>query len=108
VKRLQFFPWLEPNRLAGGNGNLCSSTRIPPDAGFSRPNIENPKTTQLDAITIAQCFFHGFKDCLYSHFRFSLCDSRSVNDFVDDIELDQAASAEKEDSLAPALDRAET
>jgi len=108
MKRLQFFPWLEPNCLAGRNGNLRPSTRVPPDASFSRPDVENPKTTQLDAITIAERFFHGFKDCLHSHFRFSLCDSRSVNDFVDDIELDQAASAEKEDSLAPALDRAET
>jgi hypothetical protein len=95
MKRLEFFPRFEPNCLAGRNGNLRPCARIPSDAGFARPDVENPKATQLNAITVAERFFHGFEDCLHSHFRFSLCDSRSVNDFVDDVELDQAASAEK-------------
>ena len=98
MKSLEFFPRLEADGFPRRDSHLRASSRVPSDAGFPRTHVEDSEATQLNAISLAERLLHGLEDCLHRHLRFRLCDSRSVNDFVNDVELDQAAAAQKDNT----------
>src|SRR6185312_8628111 len=92
VKRLQLFARLKANRLARRDCYFSSCPWIAPDTGFSRTHVENAEPPQFNAIPFAQGLLHGLEHRLDSHFGFCFCDTGPVNNFVDDVQLNQAAS----------------
>src|SRR5579863_3811379 len=88
INRLQFFPGLEPHRLARWNRNLCAGARIAADAGFSRAHVEHAESPQLNAVAVGQRLLHALKDGFHCQLGFSLGDAGSGYHFVDDVELD--------------------
>ena len=89
LQRLQLFPWLKAYCFPGRNCHLRASPRVTSDAGLSRPDIEDPKTPKFDVLALTERSFHRLEDGLHGHLGLGLCDASFVDDFVDDVELDQ-------------------
>jgi flavin reductase (DIM6/NTAB) family NADH-FMN oxidoreductase RutF len=90
LERLQFFPWLEPDRLARRNRNLSPGSRVPADSSLARLHIKNAEAPQFNAVSAFESLLHMLEDCLDGHFGLRLCDAGFIDHFVDDIEFDQA------------------
>jgi len=86
--RLQLFPWLEPNRLAGRNIDFGPRTRIAPNARLSRTHGEHPKAPQFDAVTLREGGFHAVKDRLHCHLGLGLGYPSLGHNFVNQIQFD--------------------
>lgn len=86
---LQLFTGLKADRLARRNGHLGASPRVASDAGLARAHVKNAEAAQFNALTTRECPLHGLKDGLNSHLGLGLGDACAVDNFVDDIELDQ-------------------
>src|SRR5262249_11607152 len=54
-----------------------------------RLNIKDAEAPQFDTVTLLERLFHGFEDRFDRHFGFGLGDAGPVDDFVDDVQLDQ-------------------
>ena len=89
LQSLQFLTGFETHGLPGGNGNLGAGARIAADSGLPRLDVEHAETAQLDPVTLLERLFHLFKYGLDRHFSLGLGNSSLVDNFVDDIELDQ-------------------
>jgi len=92
LQRLQFLPGFKSNRLTGRDCYLGSSSRISSDPSLARPNVKNSKTTQFNPVSLTQRLFHRFKNRFDSHLGLRLGYPCSVNDLIDDIQLDQGTS----------------
>src|SRR5689334_11138840 len=93
VQGLKLFTRFETYGFPGRNRNLGSSSRISADAGLSRAHVKNSKAPQLDTISLAERLLHSLEYRFDRHLRFCFCDAGSVDDLVNDVQLDQAASA---------------
>jgi hypothetical protein len=99
VSKAGGMPWPATNRataafaeahgLARGDGNFGARARIAPNTGLAWPHVEDAKAPQLDPLTLAECALHTLKDRFDGHLGLGFGDSGPVDNFVDDIELDQ-------------------
>jgi len=89
VERLQFLTGLEANRFPGRNRDFGARARITADSRLTRADVEDPKAAELYALTLGEGALHRFENRFHGHLRLSLGDSRAVDHFVHDIELDQ-------------------
>ena len=62
AERLEIFPWLEADCLAGRNGDLGAGARIASDSGFPGLDGEDAKAAEFNTVATAQGFLHGFED----------------------------------------------
>src|SRR5271167_4559770 len=85
---LQFFAWLEAHGLPWRNGNLCAGTRVSPDTGLPRPDIEHAEPAQFNPIALGERTLHAAENGFYGQFGFGFSDSGLVDHFVDDVKLD--------------------
>lgn len=70
VEQMQFLAGLEADCFARRDTHLGAGTRIAPNAGFARPNIEDAEAAQFDSLPFGKRSFQGFEDRV--HRRFSL------------------------------------
>ena len=70
VKQMEFFAGLEPDCLAGGNGDLGACSGIAADAGFARLYGEDTKATEFNAVARNKGLFHAFEDGIHSRLCF--------------------------------------
>jgi hypothetical protein len=84
-ERLQFLAWFKANCLPGRDSYFSPGSRVSPNAGLARPDIENAKPTQLNSVALGESFFHGFKDRFDSHLSFRLGYACTINDFVNNV-----------------------
>jgi hypothetical protein len=89
---LKFLARLEADSFTGRNRNLGASAWVSSDTGLPRPDVEDAKASQFDAVTLTEGFLHGFKHRLNGHFRFGFRNPSTIYNLVNDIELDQGAS----------------
>ena len=89
LQGLQFLAGLETNCFAGRNRDLRARARIASDAGFARLDGEHAETAKFNAVALFERALHFSEDGLDGHFGLRLGDSRLIDNFVDDIELDQ-------------------
>jgi hypothetical protein len=87
VNRLQLLSWLEAYRFAGRDRNFRAGTRVPSDAGLSRPDIEHAKAPQLNAIAFGEGSLHAFENGFHGRLGLGLSDTGFVDHFVDDVQL---------------------
>ena len=92
LQRLQLFPRLETDCLAGGDRYLSACSWVSSDAGLPWPHVENAKASQFNAIAVAQRLLHALEDCLHSHLGLGLGYTSPADNLVDDVQLDQKAS----------------
>lgn len=85
VQSLQFLAGFEANCFAGRDRHFGACSRIASDSGFARSNVEDAKSSKLDAVPLPQGFLHGFKDSFNRHLRFRFGDTGPVYDFIDDV-----------------------
>jgi len=90
LQSLQFLAGLEADRLAGRNGYFRAGTRVTSDASFARTHIENTESAKLDALTLRQRPLHAFENGFHGHLGFGFGNTGFIDDFVDDIELNQS------------------
>lgn len=90
MQRLQLLAGLETHGFTGRNGNLRAGARIAADAGFAWAYVEDTESAKLDALASAKGALHAFENGFDGHLRFRLCDARSVDHFVDNVEFDQS------------------
>ncbi len=89
LQGLQFLPGLEAHGLSRWNGNFGAGPGISPNPRFARLDIEDAKAAQFDAISLLQGLFHGFENGFDRHFGFCFRYAGFIDDFVNDIQLDQ-------------------
>jgi flavin reductase (DIM6/NTAB) family NADH-FMN oxidoreductase RutF len=89
VKSLKLFTGFKADGLAGRNRHLSPGARIAANSGLARAYIENAETSEFDSFAVSQRTFHAFEDRFYGHFGFRLGNSRPVDYFIDNVELDQ-------------------
>src|SRR5271170_5221665 len=87
-QRLEFFPGLEADGLAGRDANLLSGTRITADAGLARLHREDTKAAEFDAFPACQSVLHRLEYGFHGLLGFAARDAGLLYDGVDDIELD--------------------
>jgi hypothetical protein len=58
---LQFLAWLESHGLSWRDADFLTGARIAPYAGLARFHAEHAKTPQLNALTLTESSFQGFK-----------------------------------------------
>ena len=87
IDGLQLLTRLEPDGLPRRNVYLRASAGIAPDSGLTWPDVKYAEATEFDPLTVAQRFFHAFKDSLHGQLCFGLGDTCLIDHFVDDIEL---------------------
>jgi flavin reductase (DIM6/NTAB) family NADH-FMN oxidoreductase RutF len=86
---LQLFAGLEPNGFARGDCDFSARARVASNAGLARPHIEDSETPQFDALALCECPLHTLKHGLHGHLGLGFGDTRAIDYFVNDIELDQ-------------------
>lgn len=92
LKSLQLLPGLKPHCLPRRNGDLGPGAGIPADTRFARPDVEDAEAAEFDALSTGERSLHTLKDGFHGHLRFRFGDAGAIHHFVDNIELDQAAS----------------
>ena len=78
-------------RFARRDRHFRAGARIAADAGFARFHGEDAEAAQFDAVALLQRALHLLEHGLHGHLGFGLGDAGLVDDFVDDVELDQNA-----------------
>jgi hypothetical protein len=89
---LKFLTRFEPYGFAGRNCDFRTGARIPADPRFSRPDVEDSESPQLDSVSLSQSLLHRFKDRLDSHFGFGFGYACPVHDLINDVQLNQETS----------------
>ncbi len=92
MKGLQFFARFEAHRFSWWNRYFRSRPGVASDTCFPWAHVKDSEPSQLDPVSFAQGFLHRLEHRLHSHFCFRFCDARAVHDFIDDVQLNQAAS----------------
>ena len=82
-------PGLKRTALPGGMETSAPVRGLRPDAGFPGAHVEYAKTAQFDAIAGGERLLHALEDGFDGEFCLGLGDSGAVDDFVDDVELNQ-------------------
>ncbi len=94
MQRLQFFARFESDGFAWRNRYFRTCAGIAANPGLARFDGKNPETTQLDTVSVLESPLHFLKNGFDGHFRLGLGDTGLADDFIDDIELNQAALPE--------------
>lgn len=89
VDQVQFFPWLEPDRLAGSDGDFRTRTGVAADAGFARAYVEDAEAPEFDTLSGSQRFLQAFKDGVDRCLCLIAGEARSFNHPMHDVLLDQ-------------------
>jgi len=88
---MKLFAGLEADSLAGRDGDLGASARVPADARFAGLHCKDAETTQLDTIPFAQSRLH----CLENHIDGGLClgarETGTLDNSLNQILLDHGA-----------------
>lgn len=87
IDGLQLLARLKPNGFTRRNIHFRTSARIAPDPCLARPHVKYAEAAEFNPLTLAQGFFHAFKNGLHGQLSFGLGDTGLVDHFVDDIEL---------------------
>ena len=75
------------NGVPFGNGHNVTGFGIPADSALALFNLKNPKTSQLNAVTILQSVKNRIKRSLHNFFHHNLFDSRFLGNFQYNISL---------------------
>jgi hypothetical protein len=89
LQLLKLFAGLEANRLAWRDRHLRACTRVSSNPGLSGTNVEDAEAAKFYTLALRQRVLHAFENSLDSHLRFGFRDACPVDDFIDDVELDQ-------------------
>ncbi len=88
-KRLEFFPWLEADGLAGKDIDLGSGARVSSNSRFPGLYVKNPESPQFYPLSFGQGLLHRLEYSLNGNLCFGLRNAGTVDDIVDKIELNQ-------------------
>src|SRR4051794_16025789 len=86
---LEFLAGFETNGFAGGNRYFRAGAGVAANAGLAGFDGENAEAAEFDAITMFEGALHLLEYSFDGHFSLGFGDARLVNDFVDDVELNQ-------------------
>jgi hypothetical protein len=89
LKRLQLLTGLESHGFSRWNSDFGSGPRITPDPSLTRAHIKDAESSQFDPLPFAEGAFHTFENRLDCHFGFRFGDASFVDDFVNNVELNQ-------------------
>ena len=89
IEQMKLFARLEANGFSRRDGDFSAGARVAPDAGLARPDVENPKAAQFDAITGGKRLFQALKNGINSRFRFVTRQPRPVDHLVNNVLFDQ-------------------
>ncbi len=93
LQGLQLLAGLKAHGLAGRNRDFGAGARVSANPGLTRLYVEYTEAAQLDSVALFEGLFHGFEDRLNGHFRFGLGNAGFIDNFVNDIQLDQSISS---------------
>jgi hypothetical protein len=88
-KRLQFLPGFEADGFAGQDVDLGARARVSSDSRLARLHVEDTESAQLYPFSLGQGLLHRTKYSFDGNLSFGLCDSGTVDDIIDKIELNQ-------------------
>jgi len=91
VEQMKFFTRLEAYGFAGCDAYFGSGTRIPADSGLARAHVEHAKSTQFNPFPTGERLLHAVKDGVHGGFCLRPWQSRTFNDTLDKVLLDQKA-----------------
>jgi hypothetical protein len=86
---VQLFTGFEAHSLSRGDCDFGSGARIAPDTGFAGFDGEDAKASQLNAVTLAECFFHGLEDGIDGGFRLDAGKPCAFHNSLDEVLLNQ-------------------
>jgi hypothetical protein len=86
---MEVFAGFEAHGLARGDADFGSGARIAANAGFSRANVKDAETAQLDAVALGERFFEAFKDGFDGGLGFNAGQSGTLNYLMYDVLLNQ-------------------
>ena len=89
---MQLFAGLEADCLPRGNGDLCAGSWIAAYTGLAGLNGEDAKAAQLNAVALAERFFHGLEDGIDGGFRLDAGKPGAFDNSLDEVLLDQDGS----------------
>src|SRR5271166_3582414 len=101
LQGLQFLAGFEADGLAGRDRHFGASSRVTANAGLTRAHIEDTKAAKLDTLPLRQRSFHAFEHGLHGHLGLRFSNAGLVDNFVDDIQLDQSAPRPLRGKLSP-------
>jgi len=102
LQLLKLFPRLESHGFAGRNSHFGAGARITADPRLSRTHVEDAEAAQFNPFAVSQRALHAFENSLDGHLRFGLGDAGSVDDFIDDVELNQCLPPKVSDTALEA------
>ncbi|HUY81059.1 MAG TPA: hypothetical protein VMU92_04995 [Acidobacteriaceae bacterium] len=91
---VKVFAGLEPHSFSGGDANFCPSARVPPDAGFTRTDVEDSESAQFNAVAGSESLLEAFKDGFDGGFCFDAGQPGTLDYLMYDVLLNQWLSPE--------------
>ena len=85
VEEVEFLAGLEADGLAGGDSDLGSGAGIAADSGFARADVEDAKSSQLDAVASGEGLLEALKNRVYRRLRLIARQARTLDDVMDNV-----------------------
>ena len=91
---VEVFAGLEPYGFSGGDADFCPGARVASDAGFTRADVEDSESAQLNAVAGGESLLQAFKDGFDGGFGFDAGQSGTLDYLMYDVLLNQWLSPE--------------